>query len=104
MRRCLRCGGGVQLKENPTRPASVSLIDAPPGLWEREPPVRMRKAILTAWIELSIREGRNRQVRCMTAAVDHPILRLICTALGAHTLENLAHGSWRETKMQVEVV
>ena len=96
--------GGVQLKENPTRPASVSLLDAPPGLWEREPPVRVRKPILTAWIQLGIREGRNRQVRRMTVAVDHPTLRLICTALGAHTLEDLAQGSWREAKMQVEVV
>ena len=104
MRRCLRCGGGVQLKENPTRPASVSLMDAPPCLWEREPPVRVRKAILTAWIELDIREGGDRQVRRMTAAVDRLTLRLICTAIGAHTLENLAHGSWRKTKMQVEVV
>ena len=104
MRRCLRCGGGVQLKENPTRPASVILLDAPPCLREREPPVRVRKAILTTWIELGIREGRNRQVRRMTVAVDRLTLRLIRTALGAHTLEDLAHGSWRETKMQVEVV
>ena len=104
MRRCLRCGGGVQRKDFATRPASVGLMDAPPGKWEREPPVRVRKAILTAWIELGIREGRNRQVRRMTAAVDRLTLRLIRTAIGAHTLENLAHGSWRKTKMQVEVV
>ena len=104
MRRCLRCGGGVQLKENPTRPASVILLDAPPCLREREPPVRVRKAILPAWIELGIREGRNRQVRRMTAAVDYPTLRLICTTIGGDTLEDLAQGSWRETKMQIEVV
>ena len=91
MRRCLR--GGVQRKNFPTRPASVSLMDAPPGLWEREPPVRVRKAILTAWIELGIREGRNRQVRRMTAAVDHPTLRLIRTAIGSYTLEDLAQGT-----------
>ena len=66
--------------------------------------MRVRKAILTAWIELGSREGGNRQVRRMTAAVDHPILRLIRTAIGAHTLENHAQGSWREAKMQVEVV
>ena len=104
MRRCLRCGGGVQLKDFATRPASVGLMDAPPGLWEREPPVRVRKAILTTWIELGIREGRNRQVRRMTAAVDRLTLRLIRTSIGAHSLEDLAQGSWRETKMQVEVV
>ena len=104
MRRCLRCGGGVQLKENPTRPASVSLMDAPPGLWEREPPVRVRKPILTTLIQLGIREGRNRQVRRMTAAVDRLTLRLIRTAIGAHTLENHAQRSWREANMQAEVV
>ena len=96
--------GGVQRKDFATRPASVGLMDAPPGLWERESPVRVRKAILTAWIELGIREGRNRQVRRMTVAVDHPILRLIRTALGAHTLEDHAQGSWREAKVQAEVV
>ena len=96
--------GGVQRKDFPTRPASVSLKEAPPGLCEREPPVRVRKAILTAWIELGIRKGRNRQVRRMTAAVDRLTLRLTRTAIGAHTLDNLAQGSWRETKMQVEVV
>ena len=88
----------------PTRPASVGLMDAPPGKWEREPPVRVRKAILTAWIELGIREGRNRQVRRMTAAVDHPTMQLICTAIGADALEDLAHGSWREAEVKVEVV
>ena len=95
--------GGVQLKDFATRPASVGLMDAPPCLWEREPPVRVRKAILTAWIELGIREGRNRQVRRMTAAVDHPILRLIRTAIGAHTLEDHAQGSWHEAKVQAEI-
>ena len=67
-------------------------------------PCECVNAILPAWIELGIREGRNRQVRRMTAAVDRLTLRLIRTAIGAHTLENLAHGSWRETKMQVEKV
>ena len=74
--------GGVQRKDFATRPASVSLIDAPSSLWEREPPVRVRKAILTARIELSIREGRNRQVRRMTAAVDHPTMRLTTRPCG----------------------
>lgn len=66
--------------------------------------MRVRKAILTAWIEQGIREGRNRQVRRMTAAVDHPTLRLIRTAIGSYTLEDLAQGSWREAKVKVEVV
>ena len=67
-------------------------------------PCECVNAILTAWIEQGIREGGNRQVRRMTAAVDHPTLRLICTAIGGDTLEDLAQGSWRETKMQIEVV
>ena len=66
--------------------------------------MRVRKAILTAWIELGIREGRNRQVRCMAAAVDRLTLRLIRTAIGAHTLEDHAQGSWREANVQAEVV
>ena len=66
--------------------------------------MRVRKAILPAWIELGIREGRNRPVRRMTAAVDRLTLRLIRTAIGAHTLENLAQGSWREAKVQAEIV
>jgi 23S rRNA pseudouridine2457 synthase len=69
---------------------------APPGLWEREPPVRVRKAIPTSWIELGIREGRNRQVRRMTAAVGHPTLRLIRAAIGPYSLDGLVPGSWRE--------
>ena len=96
--------GGVQLNDGPTRPAIASRIGAPPALWERDPPVRVRKAIPTAWIELGIREGRNRQVRRMTATVGHPTLRLIRAAIGPYTLEGLAQGSWREAKVQVEVV
>ncbi len=87
---------GVQLRDGPARPARARLIAPPPGLWEREPPVRVRQAIPTAWIELAIREGRNRQVRRMTAAVGFPTLRLIRAAIGPYGLEDLAPGSWRE--------
>ena len=70
------------------------LLEPPPAVWARNPPIRERKAIPTAWIELVIREGRNRQVRRMTAAVGHPTLRLIRAAIGPHTLEGLAPGDW----------
>lgn len=87
---------GVQLNDGPTRPARASLMDQPPDLWERDPPVRVRQAIPTAWLELAIREGRNRQVRRMTAAVGFPTLRLIRAAIGPHTVQGLAPGSYRE--------
>jgi 23S rRNA pseudouridine2457 synthase len=66
----------------------------PPYLWERQPPIRVRQAIPTAWIELVIREGRNRQVRRMTAAVGLPTLRLIRAAIGPYSLEGLEPGAW----------
>lgn len=88
---------GVELNDGLTRPARASLMDAPPALWSREPPVRIRQSIPTAWIELGIREGRNRQVRRMTAAVGFPTLRLIRAAIGPYTLDGLAPGSWRES-------
>ena len=87
---------GVQLNDGPTRPARARLLEPLPALWEREPPVRVRQSIPTAWIELGIREGRNRQVRRMTAAVGFPTLRLIRAAIGPYTLDDLAPGSWRE--------
>ncbi len=86
---------GVTLKDGLTRPAKARRIDTPPGLWLRDPPVRFRKSVPDCWIELTIREGRNRQVRRMTAAVGHPTLRLIRTAVGAWTLDGLAPGKWR---------
>jgi len=92
--RALRCG--VQLKDGPTRPARARLIPEPPGLWPRVPPVRVRQTIPTAWIELVISEGRNRQVRRMTAAVGLPTLRLIRAAIGPYTLDGLAPGTWQE--------
>jgi 23S rRNA pseudouridine2457 synthase len=87
---------GVQLKDGLTLPARVRLMAAP-GLVEREPPVRVRQSIPTAWVELVIREGRNRQVRRMTAAVGFPTLRLVRAAIGAFNLDGLASGAWRES-------
>lgn len=87
---------GIELKDGITKPAKVRLIPEPAGLWARTPPVRVRKTVPDSWIELSIREGRNRQVRRMTAAAGHPTLRLIRYAIGAWTLDGLAQGAWEE--------
>lgn len=85
---------GVQLNDGPTRPARVRRMAAPAGLWPRDPPIRVRANIPDCWLELAIREGRNRQVRRMTAAVGHPTLRLIRAAIGPYTLQGLAPGQW----------
>jgi 23S rRNA pseudouridine2457 synthase len=85
---------GVELNDGPTLPAQAQRIDAP-ALWPRDPPVRFRKAIPDAWLELTIREGRNRQVRRMTAAVGLPTLRLVRAGVGEVRLEGLAPGQWR---------
>ena len=87
---------GVQLKDGATRAARARLMAPPPALWEREPPIRVREAKPTAWIELVISEGRNRQVRRMTAAVGFPTLRLIRAAIGPHRLDGLAPGTFSE--------
>jgi 23S rRNA pseudouridine2457 synthase len=89
---------GVVLNDGPTRPARVRLLDAEPPLAPRDPPVRFRKSIPTAWIELGITEGRNRQVRRMTAAVGFPTLRLVRVGIGPLTLAGLAPGEWREVQ------
>jgi 23S rRNA pseudouridine2457 synthase len=85
---------GVQLGDGPTLPARVRRLEPPPALWERDPPIRVRQNIPDCWIELIIREGRNRQVRRMTAAVGLPTLRLIRAAIGPYTLDGLALGTW----------
>lgn len=85
---------GVQLKDGLTRPAEAERIDDP-ELWPRDPPIRFRKSVADGWLKLTIREGRNRQVRRMTAAVGHPTLRLIRWRVGDWTVEGIKPGEWR---------
>jgi 23S rRNA pseudouridine2457 synthase len=85
---------GVELRDGPTQPARARLMDAPVQLWPRDPPIRERRHIPTAWVELTLSEGRNRQVRRMTAAVGHPTLRLIRYRVGSWTLDGLGPGEW----------
>ena len=87
---------GVELKDGLTRPAKATLIDEPAGLWPRDPPIRVRKSIPDSWIELTISEGRNRQVRRMTAAIGHPTLRLIRVKVGDWSIEDLPSGTWKQ--------
>jgi 23S rRNA pseudouridine2457 synthase len=87
---------GVALKDGQTRPARARLMETPPGLWPRRPAIRQRRDDITAWMELKISEGRNRQVRRMTAAAGFPTLRLIRTAVGNWTLGGLGVGEFRK--------
>jgi 23S rRNA pseudouridine2457 synthase len=87
---------GVSLKDGVTRPADAERIAAP-ALWPRDPPVRFRKTVPDCWLRLTIREGRNRQVRRMTAAVGHPTLRLVRWSIGDWTLDGIAPGQFRAT-------
>ena len=89
-----RLRSGVKLSDFTTQPAEARLMDEPADLWQRDPPVRFRKDIPTSWLQLTIREGKNRQVRRMTAAVGFPTLRLIRYAIGDWKLDGIAPGKW----------
>jgi 23S rRNA pseudouridine2457 synthase len=88
---------GVMLNDGMTLPARARAVEAPANLWARDPPIRVRQTKPTSWIELTLREGRNRQVRRMTAAVGLPTLRLIRTHIGPYNLQDLPLATWQET-------
>lgn len=87
---------GVVLKDGPTKPAHVEAMQKPEWLWPRTPPIRVRKSIPDSWVKITINEGRNRQVRRMTANIGHPTLRLIRVSIGEWRLGQIAQGDWRE--------
>jgi 23S rRNA pseudouridine2457 synthase len=91
-----RLRAGVELNDGMTLPAEARAISEPAWLWPRVPPIRVRKTVPDSWLELTLREGRNRQVRRMTAAVGLPTLRLVRAAIGPYSLDGLAPGTWRE--------
>ncbi|MGB8884009.1 MAG: pseudouridine synthase [Azonexus sp.] len=91
-----RLRAGIALADFIAQPAKVRRVDEPANLWPRDPPIRFRAAIPTSWLEIRIAEGKNRQVRRMTAAIGYPVLRLIRAAIGAVTLNGLVPGAWRQ--------
>lgn len=86
---------GLDLGDFETQPAKASIIAEPPDLWPRNPPIRERKNIPTSWLQIALREGKNRQVRRMTAKIGFPTLRLVRTAIGSYELGNLRPGEWK---------
>ena len=94
-----RLQSGVDIGDVVTRPCQARIIPAPPELWPRNPPIRLRATIPTSWIELVLREGKNRQIRRMTAHVGFPTLRLIRSAIGPWRIDGLAPGSWRRLEL-----
>ena len=95
---------GIALREFTTKPAAAERIDEPAWLWPRTPPVRFRRVLPTTWLQIVLSEGKNRQVRRMTAAVGFPTLRLIRYAIGEWTLDGLAPGAWREIEIERDPV
>ncbi|HEX6928370.1 MAG TPA: pseudouridine synthase [Gammaproteobacteria bacterium] len=91
---------GIELNDGMTKPAKVRRVDEPAWLWERDPPVRYRRNVPDRWLELVITEGRNRQVRRMTAAVGYPTLRLVRYAIGKWTIEGLESGKWKKVNSE----
>ncbi|MDA8894354.1 pseudouridine synthase [Amylibacter sp.] len=87
---------GVALKDGITKPAEAEIIDKPEGLWDRLPPIRYRKSIPDSWLMITITEGRNRQVRRMTAAIGFPTLRLIRYSIGNFTIDDIPNGEWKQ--------
>jgi len=94
-----RLRDGVELPDGLTAPAKARALPEPDNIWGRDPPIRFRKSVPDSWIELTISEGRNRQVRRMTAAVGHPTLRLIRVRIGEWELGKLQPGEWRDAKV-----
>ncbi|HBL17512.1 MAG TPA: pseudouridine synthase [Elusimicrobia bacterium] len=86
---------GVLLKDGKTRPCKAKMLDSDPDLHPRDPPIRCRKAVPTTWLEMTLTEGRNRQIRRMGAAIGHPVLRLVRSKIGKRGLEGLTPGQWR---------
>ncbi|MAA72039.1 MAG: pseudouridine synthase [Bermanella sp.] len=93
---------GLELKDGLTLPAIVNIIDEP-DLWERTPPIRQRANIPTSWLEITISEGKNRQVRRMTAAIGHPTLRLVRSKIGDRSVENIVPGEYREIEVDATI-
>lgn len=98
----LRLGQGIDLGDFVTRPCEVARIVEPADLWPRVPPIRQRKHIPTVWLEIVLLEGKNRQVRRMTAKVGYPTLRLVRASIGPYSLDGLPPGEWRETEATVD--
>ncbi len=89
---------GMQLKDGLTKPATIRLLD-PPNIWKRTPPIRSRKTVSDCWLEIKIKEGKNRQIRRMTAEMGFPTLRLIRVSVGEYQLQTLSPGEWSELKV-----